>query len=234
MVKSCNLKPGTRRAIEGMLEVIVESVEDAVAAEAGGAGRLEVVRELSVGGLTPQVELVSAIRSAVRLPLRVMVRESADDEVSRMMEVVGRLERLGVDGVVVGFLEDRKIDLDLTRQILSAGPTLKATFHHAFEDTEDKFEALRQIKLIPQVDRVLSHGGTNDSHLKAERLIAYARAAAPELTLIAGGGIDRDIIPLLKNDLREFHVGRAARAGSRVSGELVKKLVEAIYRRDAE
>ena len=59
-----------------LLEVIVQSVEDALAAEAGGADRLEVVREIERDGLSPSLDLVRAISSATRVPLRVMVRES--------------------------------------------------------------------------------------------------------------------------------------------------------------
>jgi len=69
-----------------ILEVIVCSVADAVEAQKGGASRLEVVRELDRGGLTPSFELVQAIKLAVDLPLRVMVRESAGYEISGEME----------------------------------------------------------------------------------------------------------------------------------------------------
>ena len=57
-----------------LLEVIVSSVEDALEAEQGGAGRLEVVRSLEVGGLTPSLELVRQICQRVKIPLRVMLR----------------------------------------------------------------------------------------------------------------------------------------------------------------
>src|ERR1043165_9596676 len=59
-----------------VLEVIVCCVADAVEAQKGGASRLEVVRELDRGGLTPSIQLVQAIKDAVDLPLRVMVSES--------------------------------------------------------------------------------------------------------------------------------------------------------------
>lgn len=61
-----------------MLEVIVCSVADALAAEAGGADRLELVRDLEVGGLTPPLELIQDVLRAVRIPVRVMLREQED------------------------------------------------------------------------------------------------------------------------------------------------------------
>ena len=60
-----------------VLEVIVESVADAREAARGGADRLEVVRALELGGLTPPLTLVREIAEAVSLPLRVMVRGNA-------------------------------------------------------------------------------------------------------------------------------------------------------------
>ncbi len=70
-----------------VLEVIVCSAAEAIAAEKGGASRLEVVRELDRGGLTPSVELVQRIKETVDLPLRVMVRESDGYETSGEAEV---------------------------------------------------------------------------------------------------------------------------------------------------
>ncbi len=63
-----------------ILEVIVQTVEDARAAARGGADRLEVVRDIASGGLTPSIELVRAIAAETPLPLRVMVRENAGFE----------------------------------------------------------------------------------------------------------------------------------------------------------
>lgn len=222
-----------------VLEVIVCSVADAIQAKLGGASRLEVVRELDQGGLTPPLELVSAIQDAVDLPLRVMVRESASyeaagaGELDKLVLAAEQFEKLGVDGVVIGFLRAREIDTDLTRRILECAPNLNATFHHAFEGAADQFEALRQIKKLSQVDRVLSHGGPGELKQSTERLAKYAETAAPQLTIIAGGGITEEGISLLRKStsIREFHVGRAVRSGFQVSGdvqaELVRRLVDA-------
>jgi copper homeostasis protein len=56
-----------------LLEVIVCSVADAVEAERGGAGRLEIVRDLHQGGLTPSLELVREIKLATELPVRTSI-----------------------------------------------------------------------------------------------------------------------------------------------------------------
>jgi copper homeostasis protein len=222
-----------------ILEVIACSVADAIAAQQGGAGRLEIVRDLDRGGLTPSIELVRTIKEAVNLPLRVMVRESdgygtlGEMEVLELCEAAREFSRLAVDGLVMGFLKGGRIDLELTARILSCVPGLKATFHHAFEDAVDQFEAVSELKKLPQVDRILSSGGSGQLEGRRKRLAAYARGASPEITIIAGGGIDTEAIALLKSTttIREFHVGRAAREGfqvaSAVQAELVRTLVRA-------
>jgi copper homeostasis protein len=222
------------------LEVIACSVADAVEAEKGGAARLEVVRELGRGGLTPPLELVTAIKQAVNLPLRVMLRESdsfevhSADEMDRLRTAAVQFSSLGVDGFVLGFLQGGQVDVERTQRVLACALHVRATFHHAFEAATDKASALGEIKKLPQVDRVLSSGGADDLELRVQRLDQYAKAAAPELTIIAGGGVDGEALLQIgrATNIREFHVGRAARAGFQVEGnvraslvsELVKKL----------
>ena len=223
---------------DAILEVIACSVADAVAAQKGGAGRLEVVRDLERGGLTPSVELVRAMRDEVELPLRVMVRESDGYETSGETEVeslcasAAEFSKLGVDGLVLGFLKRGRIDLELTARVLACAPGLKATFHHAFEDAADRLRAVSELKKLSAVDRILSHGGAGEWDERMRRLDGYAQVAVPEITIIAGGGLDRRVISLLRGTtrIREFHVGRAARKDFEVTGvvqeELVRELVQ--------
>lgn len=231
-----------------LLEVIVCSVADALEAQRGGAGRLEIVRELKRGGLTPSFELVEEIREMVDLPVRVMLRESEGyavngaDEIARLCVAAERFASLEVDGFVLGFLRDREVDIELTQRVLTSAPHVGATFHHAFEDARDRLRALDAIKRVSQVDRVLSHGGTaghsgTDAHggtdgleARARRLGEYERAAAPELMILAGGGIDSNAILQIARatHIREFHVGRAARAGFDVDGAVQASLVSSL------
>lgn len=222
---------GNVRNVTPLLEVIVCSVADAIEAERGGAGRLEIVRDLQVGGLTPSLELVREIKDAVGLPVRVMLRDSigfqtsGPDEIDRLCRAAEAFAALEVDGVVLGFLKNGEVDVELTQRVLAGAPNLRATFHHAFEDAEDKQRALTEIKRLPQVDRILSSGGTDE--LRVQRLTEYVRAAAPELTILAGGGIDGAAIAEIKRatHIREFHVGRAARLNFQVDGPVQASLV---------
>lgn len=216
-----------------LLEVIVCSVANAVEAERGGAGRVEIVRDLQQGGLTPSLELVREIKRATELPVRVMLRESPSyrtngpDEVRQLCRAAEAFASLDVDGFVLGFLNDGEIDVELTQRVLACAPHTRATFHHAFEDAKDKLRALTEIKRLPQVDRILSSGGTDHLVSRVHRLAAYNHAAAPELTILAGGGIDSKAIVEIRRAtrIREFHVGRAARLNFQVDGAVQASLV---------
>jgi len=219
-----------------VLEVIACSLKDAIEAEKGGAGRLEIVRDLKRGGLTPSFELVEEIKQRVDLPVRVMLRESegyetsGKDEVDRLCAAAERFASLDIDGFVLGFLKDGEVDVELTKRVLACAPHVQATFHHAFESARDKLRALREIKRLLQVDRVLSHGGTDELASRIQRLREYAEAAAPELMILAGGGINGDALMRIgrETNIREFHVGRAARAQFQVAGDVQASLVRSL------
>lgn len=221
-----------------LLEVIVCSVADAVEAEKGGAKRLEIVRDLKRGGLTPSYELVAQIRETVDLPIRVMLRETerfeADgDEIESLRVAAERFVSLNVNGFVLGFLKDGEVDIEVTRRVLSSAPQMPATFHHAFENARDKVSALSAIKRLPQIDRVLSHGGTDDLMSRVTRLGHYESTAAPELMILAGGGVDGDAILKIgrETSIREFHVGRAARARFDVDAPVQAQLVNGLVKK---
>lgn len=223
-----------------VLEVIVSSVSDAIEAQRGGAHRLEIIRDFQRGGLTPSLELVQDILDAVTLEVRVMLREGDSYEVESEAEIetlcatARSLARLNVGGVVLGFLRRGEIHVQLTERVLSYVPALPATFHHAFEEVKDQFEAIRVLKQIKQVDRILTSGSTQEWPQKLSRLSQYQKEAGPEIEILAGGGMDEQSIRTIcqATSIREFHVGRAAREPASAIGvvraERVKALVETI------
>jgi copper homeostasis protein len=202
-----------------LLEVIVQSVADALAAEAGGADRLEVVREIDRDGLTPRMEVVRAIASETRLPLRVMVRESdgfsvtSARELSALQRAIDSCAEIGVDGAVLGFARGVEVDRDTTRAVLSSSPALRVTFHRAFDVARDPLAALDVLQSLPQVDRILTAGGNGDWPTRVRRYDEYASHAGTRLTILAGGGVDEAGLKVLRSAgcVREVHVGRAAR-----------------------
>ena len=227
-------------ATDRLLEVIVASLEDALEAERGGARRLEVVRDLERGGLTPNFETVQEICQHVAIPVRVMLRCSESHipcpgEVEFLAQQAEVLATLGVDGVVLGFLSEDQVDVPATRQVLSRAPNLKATFHRAFDESAHPLTEIGRLKELRQVDRILTSGGDGPWETRATRLDGYQQAAAPEITILAGGGLDRVALEQLLSEtrLREFHMGRAVRvpgeAWGVVRAERVTELVACLH-----
>lgn len=220
-------------ASKKLLEVIVTSLQDAQEAQAGGADRLEIVRDLEVGGLTPPLELVKEIVLKVATPARVMVRENAGftvsgkPELDRMRQTMAALAELPIDGVVLGFLDRGRLDLPTTGQLLREAPAVRATFHRAFEETEAPFEDLAALEGLQQVDRILTSGGPGDWKEKAAKLAALQQACT-RITILAGGGMTLEGVRYLREhtSLREFHIGAAARVPATLSGAVSAKQVE--------
>ncbi len=221
-----------------VLEVIACSVADAIEAERGGASRLEIISDFARGGLTPPLELVRDILAAVSIPVRVMLRESegytvaGEDEIEKLCIAARDLSALQIDGVVLGFLRDGEVDVDLTRRVLACAPNVKATFHHAFEETQNPFASIEKLKQIPQTDRILTSGGSGDWPQKIARFMRYEREAQPQIKILAGGGINRQAIKALceATGIREFHVGRAARIPASVDGAVNASQIRELIR----
>ena len=220
------------------LEVIACSIEDAIEAERGGAHRLEIVRELARGGLTPSIDLVRQIQRSVTLPLRVMVRESdgfacaSELERATLVGAATAFDALHVDGIVVGWTRDGTIDEDALGRVLRAAPSLRATFHHAFDALPDPRSALQILKRYPQIDRVLTRGGAGDWPSRCATLARYVEWAGPAITILPGGGVERQALRALAASgvITEAHVGRAARAGQAVDGRVSAEAVSGLRR----
>ncbi len=219
-----------------LLEVIVTSVEDAIAAEQGGAERLEVISNFAVGGLSPAIELVKDIQNATSIPLRVMLRVNEGFELSNQQEYetlcqsAKAFAALDVDGLVLGFLRQGELDVTSVNGILSCAPNLKATFHRAFEILNDPFQTLESLKQLQQVDRILTSGSGGTWQQNIEFLNALQTSADPELTILVGGGLDLHKIESLcaTTGLREFHVGKAVRQLEQIDGLVCADKVKAM------
>ena len=210
------------------LEVIITSEGEAVEAQAGGADRLEVVRALELGGLTPDPAIVERILAAVSIPIRVMVRNEASFapggplELRALRNQAAQFASMGVDGLVLGFAADGGLNLDATSDVLSAAPGCRATFHRAFDEAADPLLAIEQLKSLPQIDRILTTGGAGTWEERRARLVHWQQAAWPEIHILVGAGLSKHALSGLRVERRlvEVHVGRAARVPHLVNGRV--------------
>lgn len=178
-----------------LVEACVDSVTSARQAEAAGARRLELCRNLEVGGTTPDFETLARVREHTRLPLHVLIRPRGGDfhyqrdEAATLLADIAAAASGGADGVVLGAVRpDGRVDSELTRRLVAAARPLNVTFHRAFDHVRDPLEALDSL-LELGIERVLTagHAGTAEAGIPVlQRLLLHARG---RLTILAGGGI---------------------------------------------
>ncbi len=198
----------------------MQSVADARAAAEGGADRLEVVRAIRDGGLTPALSLVEAIAAETALPLRVMVRENPGfegppGERPALRRAAAAFAAAGVDGLVAGFAKAGALSLDELAPVLEGAPAIPITFHRAFDSLDQPEAAIDVLCAVPFIDRILTSGGEGSARERCARLRRYVARAGDCIVIVAGGGVDDESFALFAREacVQEIHVGRAAREG---------------------
>ncbi|MFD8634404.1 MULTISPECIES: copper homeostasis protein CutC [unclassified Streptomyces] len=204
-----------------LLEVIALDVEDAVAAQAGGADRLELVTDMAADGLTPSRETFAAIRAAVDIPLRVMLRKAdgfAAGDVSVVVEAARELRAEGAREFVLGFLNpDGTPDLTAVEAVVAELDGCRWTFHRAIDRAADRDGLRKALAELPGLDTYLTAGSAAGVDEGLPVLLAEAGAAGrgepgygPRI--LVGGGLTLSHLPVLRaGGVDAFHIGGAAR-----------------------
>ncbi|OIJ84895.1 copper homeostasis protein CutC [Streptomyces colonosanans] len=202
-----------------VLEVIALDAEDAVAAQAGGADRLELVADMAADGLTPAVETFAAIRTAVGIPLRVMLRLRdgfAAGDIEALVRTARELRAAGADEFVLGFLgADGGPDLGAVERLVAELDGCRWTFHRAIDRAADRDALRKRLADLPGLDTYLTAGSRHGVDDGLPTLAAEAaRRGEPGYTqqLLVGGGLRLDHVPRLRAaGVDAFHIGGAAR-----------------------
>lgn len=220
--------PSIARAVQ--VELCCTSLEEARAAERGGASRIELCIGLDVDGLTPPATLVAEVRHHVGIPLFVFVRPRAGgftfdaDELATMRRTILRARTLGADGIVAGALTpEGDVDEEATAMLLDAARPLPFTFHRAVDHARAPLAAVETL-LSLGVQRVLSSGAAPTAREGAATLAEMVRRAGEALTVVAGGRVRADHAAALVRDtgVREIHAHLGADVGA------VERLVRSV------
>ena len=197
-----------------MVEVCANGVESCIAAQQGGADRVELCAAIPEGGTTPSYgEIKVARRVLTTTRLHVIIRPRGGDflysdlEVERMAADIAVCRELGVDGVVFGCLNaDGTIDVEKNRYLMSCAVGMSVTCHRAFDRIARPEQALETL-IDLGFDRILTSGQQPKAIQGAELLARLNRQAAGRIILMAGSGVTEQNIRALREatGLNEFH-----------------------------
>ena len=227
-----------------LLEIAANSVASALAAQEGGADRVELCSALELGGLTPSSAQIAIVRERLRIPLHVLVRPRAgdfvynDEEFETMLGDVETCRSLGCDGVVVGILDENgHVDMARCRELVGAAQGMGVTFHRAIDVSRDPLLALEDVIALG-CDRVLSSGARASAHDGAALLLAMVLRARDRIVVMPGAGLDATNIARVREltGACEFHASakRAHASAMRHAADPALAMDAGEIRTDAE
>jgi copper homeostasis protein len=202
-----------------LLEVATASVDDALAAQAGGADRLELNAALAVGGLTPSLGTLIEVRAAVSRPILFMVRPRPGGfaysaaEFRTMQRDTDLALGHGADGIVFGILtSDGRVDTQRCRLLLQLVGDRPAVFHRAFDVTPDPFAALEQL-IDLGFRRLMTSGQEETAYHGCARIAELMGQAAGRIEILPAGGINRHTLGdvLARTGCDQVHASLRAR-----------------------
>jgi copper homeostasis protein len=204
------------------VEVCVDSVEGAIAAQRGGAVRVELCDNLFEGGTTPSAGMIALTRQHIDIALHVIIRPRGGDfyysdlEYAVMRYDVEEAKRLGADGVVIGLLTpEGDIDVERTRGLIELARPLSITFHRAFDVCRHPFAALETL-IDLGVDRLLTSGQERSALEGLDLIAGLAQHARDRLVVMPGGGIsERNAARIVAaSGVAEIHVSARSTVAS--------------------
>jgi copper homeostasis protein len=201
------------------VEVCIDSVVGALAAQQGGAHRVELCDNLIEGGTTPSAGTIALARRQIDIELNVIIRPRGGDfcyselEFEVMKYDIEQAKALGANGVVIGLLhEDGSIDRERTARLVELARPLNVTFHRAFDMSRDPYAALESLIALG-LDRVLTSGQEASVLEGLELITKLVQQAAGRIIVMPGGGInERNIAKIIaQSGAKEVHItGRSS------------------------
>ncbi|MDP9795170.1 copper homeostasis protein [Catenuloplanes nepalensis] len=200
-----------------LLEVIALGPADARRAAEGGADRIELVSDMDSSGLTPDPATVEAVRAAVDIPVRVMLRDRdgfTPGDLTALRGAAKAVRGAGATEFVLGFLSPTgDVDLPAVCDLLDVLDGAPWTFHRAIDHAADRTAAWDSLRDLPGLDCVLTAGCPSGVTGGLPVLAAEAAAGVP---VLAGGGLRQPhLAPLRAAGVTAFHTGGAVRPDGR-------------------
>lgn len=205
-----------------LIEICVENIDGLLAAQKGGADRVELCASLVEGGITPSFGMVKQALKLATVPFFTIIRPRGGDflysaaEFASMLDDAASLRDLGAPGVVSGFLTaDARIDEARMKALVAHAGSMKVTCHRAFDMTADPFEALEAL-IRCGVHRVLTSGQRDTALEGAELLRSLVERAGDRIVVMGCGRLNVSTIGEVRRrtGLKEMHFSSPSRVES--------------------
>ncbi|KQM75279.1 copper homeostasis protein CutC [Pedobacter sp. Leaf216] len=184
----------------GCLEVCANSYRSALAAQNGGAKRVEFCDNLAEGGTTPSYAQIALAKKNLSIEVWPIIRPRGGDflyddiEFELMKEDIKICKSLKCDGVVIGILkENGSIDIERCTELIELAKPMEVAFHRAFDMSNDMDQALEDLISL-KIKRVLTSGGAPSAILGAEKLAQLVKQADGRIIIMPGAGINENNI----------------------------------------
>lgn len=196
-----------------LLEICVGSWQSAMAAQIGGADRIELCDNLAEGGTTPSHGMLLQCKKSLQIPFFPIIRPRGGDfmfsaeEFEIMKEDVAISKELGCQGIVIGILrKDGHIDSERCAQLVDIAGGLEITFHRAFDRCSDLERGLEDIIKLG-CHRVLTSGAKENAFEGLAVLKSLVIQAGSRISIMPGSGINEQNLAQIAHETAaiEFH-----------------------------
>ena len=202
-----------------LLELAVFHPDSVYMAARCGVDRLELCRDYSAGGLSPEMEFFSLARKRFSGGIFVMIRPRPGnfvynrEELLWMQAAMRRYHSAGADGFVLGCLREKTVDAGALDLLVDTAGKTPVTFHRAIDEVED-FQRGIQTLIKSGCRRVLSSGKAATAQKGSEALKEMTEKFGQQIGFLAGGGIRSSNIGIFKQIKGLGEVHTAAISGS--------------------
>ncbi|MDN3588324.1 copper homeostasis protein CutC [Pedobacter aquatilis] len=189
--------------MNSVLEVCANGYESALAAQNGGAKRVEFCDNLAEGGTTPSYGQIALAKKNLTIEIWPIIRPRGGDflyndlEFELMIEDIKAFKSLNCEGIVTGILlANGGIDKERMQTLINIAAPLKIAFHRAFDMSNNMEQALEDLIDLGIV-RVLTSGGASSAINGTQRLAKLVKQANGRIEIMPGAGINSNNLKAL-------------------------------------
>lgn len=216
--------------MKAKVEICAINLESAIAAQEGGAHRIELCDNIVEGGTTPSAATIKLAKDYLDIPVNVLIRPRGGDflysdlEYQTICEDVRFCKEEGINGVVIGLLKaDGSVDTERTKALVDLAKPMEVTFHRAFDVCKDPFKALEDI-IACGVDRILTSGLEPSAFEGMPVIDDLVKQSKGRISIMPGCGVNAQNVDEIieKTAVNEVHLSAKAKVPSKMEYQSTK------------